>query len=316
MWQKRKREQFILQCKDSKPLSKPLEEIKISADTSATADEDADEAISDADDVSNPDEGECAVDAAEYIKTTAEVVTWLVPPPALPPERTSIRTAWIDAEVRGYTNGMREATEAVGTTREGGLYSAEVQPHKSNKECTATEGTPPIMAGGQDTGSDGHATTYSKVGSDERTTAGDDSRKLDIGGTTSDTEAAAGNESTVHSGTDESVPDYGATTGATGDERGVSSGDMFSTKADGQSTRSERCTAVCSSLSAMMRKRTAIDMKGTTVCSKGSYSYVVPVLGSTEITTGVTRREGTMRYRTPCIVNCNKRTPIGTGRSG
>jgi hypothetical protein len=266
--------------------------------------------------VSNPDEGEYAVDAAEYIKTTAEVVTWLVPPPALPPERKSIRTAWIDAEVRGYTNGMREATEAVGTTREEGLYSAEVQPHKSNKECTATEGTPPIMAGGQDTGSDGQATTYSKVGSDERTTAGDDSRKLDIGGTTSDTEAAAGNESTVHSGTDESVPDYGATTGATGDERGVSSGDMFSTKADGQSTRSEKCTAVCSSLSAMMRKRTAIDMKGTTVCSKGSYSYVVPVLGSTEITTGVTRREGTMRYRTPCIVNCNKRTPIGTGRSG
>ena len=181
-----------MKCKDGRLLSKPLEEIKISADTCATADEDADEVSSDADDVSNPDEGKC--DAAEYIKTTVGVVTWLVPPPALPPERESIPTAWIDAEVRGYTNGMREATEAVGTTREGGLYSAEAQPHKGNKECTATEGIPPIMVGGQDTDSDGHATTYSKVGSDERTTAGDDSRKLDIGDTTSDTEAAADGE--------------------------------------------------------------------------------------------------------------------------
>ena len=104
MWQKRKREQFILKCKDSKPLSKPLEEIKISADYSTAADE----VSSDADDVSNPDEGKR--DAAEYIKTTVGVVTWLVPPPALPPERESIPTAWIDAEGCGYTNGMQEAT--------------------------------------------------------------------------------------------------------------------------------------------------------------------------------------------------------------
>ena len=198
MLQKQKKEQFILKYTDGMLLSKPRDEIEISADSSAAADEDANGVGSDANDVSDPDEGECAVDAAEYNETTAEIVTWLVPPPALPPERKSIPTAWIDAEVRGYTNGMREATEAVGTTREEGLYSAEVQPHKGNKECTATEGTPPIMAGGQDTGSDGQATTYSKVGSDERTTAGDDSRKLDIGGTTSDTEAAAGDESTVH----------------------------------------------------------------------------------------------------------------------
>jgi hypothetical protein len=221
MRQKRKREQSILKCKDGKLLSKPFEEIKISADASATADEDADEASSNADDVSNPDEEEYAVDAAEYIKTTAEVVTWLVPPPALPPERKSIPTAWIDAGVRGYTNEMQEATEAVGTTREGGLYSAEAQLHQGNKEYTATESIPPIMAGGQDTDSDGHATTYSKVGSDERTAAGDDPRKLDIGGTTSDTEVAADDESTVHGGTDESVPDYSTTTGATGDEKGV-----------------------------------------------------------------------------------------------
>ena len=175
---------------------------------------------------------------------------------------------------------------------------------------------PLITIGGQNTGSDGCATKYSKVGNDERTTAGDDSRGLDIGGTTSATEAAADDESTVHNGTDESVPNYGAATGATGDEKGVLSGDMFSTKADGQSTRSERCTAVCSSLSAMMRKRTAIDMKSTAMCSKGSYSHMVPVLESTEITTGVTCREGTMRYRTPYIANCNKGTPIGIGRSG
>jgi hypothetical protein len=70
------------------------------------------------------------------------------------------------------------------------------------------------------------------------------------------------------------------------------------------------------SLLTMMRKRTTIDMKSTAVCSEGSYSYVVPVLDSTEITTGVTWREGTTRYRTPCIVNCNKGTPIGIGRSG
>ena len=44
--------------KDGKLLSKPLEGIKISADSSAAADEDADEAGSDADDVSNPNEGE------------------------------------------------------------------------------------------------------------------------------------------------------------------------------------------------------------------------------------------------------------------
>ena len=155
-----------------------------------------------------------------------------------------------------------------------------------------------------------------KAGSDERTTAGDDLRKLDIGGTTSDTEAAADDESTVHGGTDESVPNDGATTGATGDEKGASSGEGFSTKADGQSTRSERRTAVCSSLVAMMGKRTTIDMKSTAMCSKGSYSHMVPVLESTEITTGVTWREGTMRYRTPYIANCNKGTPVGIGRSG
>ena len=211
---------------------------------------------------------------------------------------------------------MQEATEAVGTTREGGWYSAEAQHHQDNKECTATVSIPPIMIGGQNTGSDGCASTYSKVGSDERTTAGNDSRNLDIGGATSATEAATDDESTVHSCTDESVPNYGAATRATGDEKGASSGDVFSTKADGQSTRSERCTAVCSSLLAMTRKRTAIDMKSTTVCSKGSHSYVVPVLYSTEITTGVTWREGTTRYRTPCIVNCNKGTSIGIGGSG
>jgi hypothetical protein len=64
------------------------------------------------------------------------------------------------------------------------------------------------MIGGQNTGSDGCATTYIKVESNERTTAGDDPRKLDIGGTTSAatadtadggaTEAAADDEFTVH----------------------------------------------------------------------------------------------------------------------
>ena len=205
MLQKQKKEQFTLKCKDGKLLSKPLDEIKISADSSAAADEDADKAGSDADDVSNSDEGEYAVDAAEYIKTAAEVrgnddtsggdvddaagmiqsqvATWLVPPPALPPERESIPTTWIDAEVRGYTNGMQEATEAVGT-RERRWYSAGAQQHQGSKECTATGSIPPTMIGGQSTGSDGCATTYTKVESDERTTAGDDSRKLDIGGTT------------------------------------------------------------------------------------------------------------------------------------
>ena len=38
MRQKRKKEQFILKCKDGRPLSKPLEEIKISADYSTAAD--------------------------------------------------------------------------------------------------------------------------------------------------------------------------------------------------------------------------------------------------------------------------------------
>ena len=128
---------------------------------------------------------------------------------------------------------MQEATEAVGTTREGGWYSAEAQQHQDNKECTATVSIPPIMIGGQNTGSDGCATTYSKVGSDERTTAGNDSRKLDIGGTTSATEATTDDESTVHSCTDESVPNYGAATRATGDEKGASSIGMFSTKDDG-----------------------------------------------------------------------------------
>ena len=248
--------------------------------------------------------------------TTAEVVTWFVPPPALPPERESIPKVWIDTEVRGYANGMQEATEAVGTTREGGLYSAEAQRHQGNKECAVTDSIPPIITGGQNTGSDGCATTCSKVGSDERTAAGEDSRKLDIGGTTSAAEAAADDEPTAHSGTDESVPNDGATTGAAGDEKGSSSGDVFSTKADGQSTRSERRTAVCSSPLTMMRKRTAIDMKSTAMCSKGSYSHMVPVLESTEITTGVTWREGIMRYRTPYIANCNKGTPFWIRRSG
>jgi hypothetical protein len=127
------------------------------------------------------------------------------------------------------------------------------------------------MVGGQNTGSDGCTTTYSKVGSDERTAAGD--------------------------------------------EEGTSSGGMLSTKADEQSTRSERCTAVCSSFLTMMRNRTTIDMKSTVECSEGSYSYVVPVLDSTEITTRVTWREETMRYRTPCVVNCNKGTSIDSSHS-
>ena len=114
-------------------LSKPRDEIEINADSSAAADEYADGVGSDANDVSDPDEGEYAVDAAEYNKTTAEIVTWLVPPPALPPEGESIPTTWIDAKVHGYTNGMQEATEAVGTTREGGWYSAEARKHQGNK---------------------------------------------------------------------------------------------------------------------------------------------------------------------------------------
>ena len=119
-------------------LSKPRDEIEISADSSATADEYADGVGSDANDVSDPDEGEYAVDAAEYNKTTAEIVTWLVPPPALPPERKSIPTTWIDAKVHGHTNGMQETTEAVGTTREEELHSAEAHQHQDNKEYTAT----------------------------------------------------------------------------------------------------------------------------------------------------------------------------------
>ena len=94
----------------------------------------------------------------------------------------------------------------------------------------------------------------------ERTTAGDDSRKLDVGGTTSAaasdttdggaTEVTADDEFTVHSGTDdnEGLQNNGAATGATDDEKGASSRGMFSTKADGQSIRSESCTAVYSSL--------------------------------------------------------------------
>jgi hypothetical protein len=171
MLQKQKKEQFILKCTDGMLLSKPRDEIEISADSSAAADEDADGVGRDANDVSDPDEGEYAVDAAEYNKTTAEIVTWLVPPPALPPERESIPTTWIDAKVHGHTNGMQETTEAVGTTREGGWCSAEARKHQGNKECTATGSIPPIMIGGQNTGSDGCATTYSKVGSDERTNA-------------------------------------------------------------------------------------------------------------------------------------------------
>jgi hypothetical protein len=101
--------------------------------TETAADEDADGVGRDANDVSDPDEGEYAVDAAEYNKTTAEIVTWLVPPPALPPEGESIPTTWIDAKVHGYTNGIQEATEAVGTTREGGWYSAEARKHQGNK---------------------------------------------------------------------------------------------------------------------------------------------------------------------------------------
>ena len=118
------------------------------------------------------------------------------------------------------------------------------------------------MTGVRNTSSDGRATTYSKVENNERTTAGDDSRKLDVGDTTSTaaagtadggaTEAAADDEFTVHSGTDEGVQNYGAATGATGDEKGASSRGMFSTKADGQSTRSESCTAVYSSLLTMI----------------------------------------------------------------
>jgi hypothetical protein len=159
---------------------------------------------------------------------------------------------WTDAKIHGYTNGMQEATEAGGTTREGGWYSAEARKHHGNKECAATGSMPLIAIGGQNAGSNGCATKYSKVGSDERTTAGDDSKRLDIGSTTSATEAAADDESTVHNGTDESVPNYGATTGAIDDEKGASSRGTFSTKADGQSTRSESCTAVCSSLLTMI----------------------------------------------------------------
>ena len=133
MLQKQKKEQFILKYTDGMLLSKPRDEIEISADPSAAADEDADGVGRDANDVPDPDEGEYAVDAAEYNKTTAEIVTWLVPPPALPPERESIPTTWIDAKVHGYTNGIQEATEAVGTTREGGWYSAEARKHQGNK---------------------------------------------------------------------------------------------------------------------------------------------------------------------------------------
>ena len=120
------------------------------------------------------------------------------------------------------------------------------------------------MIGGRNTSSDGRATTYSKVENNERTTAGDGSRKLDVGDTTSTaaadtadggaTEAAADDEFTVHSGTDdnEGLQNNGAATGATDDEKGASSRGMFSTKADGQSTRSESCTAVYSILLTMI----------------------------------------------------------------
>jgi hypothetical protein len=264
--------------------------------------------------VSNPDEGEYAVDAAEYIKTTAEIVTWLVPPPALPPERESIPTAWIDAEGCGYTNGMQEATEAVGTTREEELHSAEAHQHQDNKEYTATS-------------SNGCVITYSKVENNERTTAGDDSRKLDVGGTTSAaasdatdggaTEVTADDEFTVHSGTDEGVQNYDVATGATDDEEGASPRGMFSTKADGQSTRSESCTAVCSSFLTKISGWTDIDMGCTAVRSQGSYTDVVPVLlDGTEIMTEVKWSERSTRYRTLCLMNCNDVTPIGMRRSG
>jgi hypothetical protein len=40
------------------------------------------------------------------------------------------------------------------------------------------------------------------------------------------------------------------------------------------------------------------------------------VLDGTEVTTGVTCRDRSRRYRTLCIVNCNKGIPIEVGRSG
>jgi hypothetical protein len=89
-------------------------------------------------------DGEVLPKALEYIKTTAEargnddasggtadgaasmtpplITTWLVPPPALPPER-----------------------EAVGTRERGG-HIAEAQQYQGNKECTATGSVSPAKA--------------------------------------------------------------------------------------------------------------------------------------------------------------------------
>ena len=208
---------------------------------------------------------------------------------------------------------MQETTEAVGTTREEELHSAGAHQHQDNKEYTATS-------------SNGCAITYSKVENNERTTAGDDSRKLDVGGTTSAaasdatdggaTEVTADDEFTVHSGTDEGVQNCDVATGATDDEEGASPRGMFSTKADGQSTRSESCTAVCSSFLTKISGWTDIDMGCTAVRSQGSYTDVVPVLDGTEITTEVKWSERSSRYRTLCLMNCNDVTPIGMRRSG